>query len=280
MIDRRFGLLGDPVAHSLSPRMYRAAFAHLQIPASYEAHRVPRGDDEGVRRTMRNLAAVGGGNVTVPHKEVAARWLDARTTEVEHTGACNCFWLDEQGRLAGDNTDVTGFLAAAADLEGLQLDGGAVLLIGAGGAARAVAAACASAGVRRMDVWNRSAGRAESLVSELGLSGIASVIREPEFSSETYDLVVNATSLGLERTDPLPLAMEAGRFRYAFDLVYGPGGTEWTRHASAAGIVSIDGLSMLLNQAVLSLERWFGELPDREGVVRAMWKEAGGPVTS
>jgi shikimate dehydrogenase len=104
--------------------MYRAAFAHLQIPASYEAHRVPRGDDEGVRRTMRNLAAVGGGNVTVPHKEVAARWLDARTTEVEHTGACNCFWLDEQGRLAGDNTDVTGFLAAAADLEGLQLDGG------------------------------------------------------------------------------------------------------------------------------------------------------------
>ena len=275
MSHSEFGLIGDPVSHSLSPRMYATAFAHLQIPAAYEAHRVPRGDADGVRRMMWRLAARGGGNVTVPHKETAAEWLDVRATAVELTGACNCFWLDEQDRLAGDNTDVRGFLAAAADLPGLQLEGGAVLLLGAGGAARAVAVACASAGVRRLDVWNRSVGRAESLVSELGLTGTASVIRQPESSSEAYDLVVNATSLGLESTDPLPLILEVGRFRYAFDLVYGPGGTQWTRHASEAGIFSIDGLSMLVHQAVLCLERWFGELPDREGVARSMWTEAG-----
>ncbi len=269
-----FGLIGDPVSHSLSPRMYTAAFDHLQIPAAYEAHRVPRGDDDGVRRTMWRLAGGGGGNVTVPHKEAAAGWLDVRTTEVERTGACNCFWLDEQDRLAGDNTDVPGFLAAAADLPGLQLEGGAVLLLGAGGAARAVSAACVSAGVRRLDVWNRSVGRAEALISELGLAGIASVMRQPETSLEAYDLVVNATSLGLEISDSLPLVLEAGRFSYAFDLVYGPGGTQWTRHASEAGIVSIDGLSMLVHQAVLCLERWFGELADPEEVARLMWTEA------
>ncbi len=275
MSHSRFGLIGDPVSHSLSPRMYTAAFAHLQIPAAYEAHRVLRGDDAGVRHTMWRLAAGGGGNVTLPHKETAAAWLDVRTTEVERTGACNCFWLDEQDRLTGDNTDVPGFLEAAADLPGLQLDGGAVLLLGAGGAARAVAAACVSAGVRRLDVWNRSVGRARSLIADLGLAGIASVMRQPESSSEAYDLVVNATSLGFVRADPLPLVLEAGRFRYAFDLVYGPGGTQWTRHASEAGIVSIDGLFMLVHQAVLCLERWFGELPDREGVARSMWTEAG-----
>jgi shikimate dehydrogenase len=269
--DRKYGLVGDPVAHSLSPRLFRAAFEYLEIPAFYRAHRVPRGDDEGLRMKMRELAS-GGGNVTVPHKESAARLLDVRSINVERTGATNCFWLDPEGRLVGDNTDVGGFLAAAADLEGFRLEEAAVLLLGAGGAARAIAAACASAGVRQLDVWNRSAGRAETLISDLGLAVIASVSVAPASSSHTYDLVVNATSLGLDPADPLPLELEADRFRYALDLVYGPGGTDWTRHASEAGVPALDGHSMLVNQALLSLERWIGEVFDRDGVARAMWK--------
>jgi len=225
---------------------------------------------------MRELAS-GGGNVTVPHKESAARLVDVRSTNVERTGATNCFWLDAEGRLVGDNTDVGGFLAATRDLDGFSLEGAAVLLLGAGGAARAVAAACASARVRKLDVWNRSAGRAEALISDLGLARIGTVALAPAASAEGYDLVVNATSLGVDRGDPLPLELEAGRFRYAFDLVYGPGGTDWTRHASEAGIRSIDGHSMLVSQAVLSLERWIGVVADREGVARAMWKAAGAP---
>jgi len=272
--DRRYGLVGDPVAHSLSPRLFRAAFAYLDISASYKAHRVPHGDGQGLRKKMRELAS-GGGNVTVPHKEAAARMLDVRSMKVERTGAANCFWLDAEGRLAGDNTDVGGFLAAVADLEGFRLQGAAVLLLGAGGAARAVAAACASARVRQLDVWNRSSGRAETLVSDRGLAVIATVRVAPAASSETYDLVVNATSLGLDRADPLPLELEADRFRYAFDVVYRPGGTDWTRHASEAGVPSIDGHSMLVNQAVLSLENWIGEVSDRDGVAQAMWKAAG-----
>lgn len=272
---RRYGLLGDPVAHSLSPCLYRAAFAYLQMPAVYEAHRVPRGDAEGLRTRMRELGASGGGNVTVPHKTVASQWLDVRLAGVEDTGACNCFWIDTEGGLVGDNTDVGGFLAATVDLEGLRLEGASVLLLGAGGAGRAVAAACASAGVGRLDVWNRSARRAETLIAELDLAGIASVSPAPADSSENYDLVVNATSLGLDRADPLPLPLEADRFRYAFDLVYRRGGTDWTLQASAAGVPSIDGLSMLVNQAVLSLERWLGDVSDRDGVARAMWQAVG-----
>lgn len=272
--DRRYGLVGDPVAHSLSPRLFRAAFAFLEIPAVYKAHRVPRGDGEGLRMKVRELAS-GGGNVTVPHKESAARLLDVRSVNVERTGATNCFWLDPEGRLVGDNTDVGGFLAAAADLEGFRLEGAAVLLLGAGGAGRAVAAACASAGVRQLDVWNRSAGRAETLISDLGLAAIATASLTPAAASHTYDLVVNATSLGLDRADPLPLELEADRFRYALDLVYGPGGTAWTRHASEAGVPSLDGHSMLVNQALLSLEKWIGEVSDRAGVARAMWKAIG-----
>ncbi len=269
---RRYGLLGDPVSHSLSPRLYGAAFRCLQVAAVYDAHRVPGRDAEALRQMMLELGASGGGNVTLPHKQLAASHLDVRSSAVDRTGACNCFWFDSAGRLAGDNTDVGGFLNAAADLDELQLEGASVLLLGAGGAARAVALACALAGVRRLALYNRTVGRAEVLVSDLGIEEIATVCSDREVSSEPWDLVVNATSLGLGRTDALPLVLERDRFRFAFDLVYGPGGTNWTRHAAAMDIPAIDGLSLLVSQALLSLEIWLGSVPDIDGVTRAMWR--------
>ena len=271
----RYGLLGDPVTHSLSPALYRVAFDYLQVPAVYEAHRVPRNDAAALGRRMLELAASGGGNVTVPHKGLAASHLEVSSTSVDRTGACNCFWLDSAGRLAGDNTDVEGFLAATPDLTALKLEGASVLLLGAGGGARAVALACSEAGVGRLVVCNRTVSRAEALVSHLGIEEVAIVGSHAEVSSDSWDLVVNATSLGLVPGDPLPLALEPDRFGCAFDLVYGLGGTEWTRHAVAMGVQAIDGRSMLVNQAVLSLERWLGPLPDRGSVALEMWRAAG-----
>jgi shikimate dehydrogenase len=271
---RRYGLLGDPVTHTLSPRLYRVAFAYLNIPAVYEAYRVPKGDATALGRRMLELGSSGGGNVTLPHKGLAASHLEVSSTAVGRTGACNCFWLDTAGRLAGDNTDVEGFLAAATDLNALRLEGASVLLLGAGGGARAVALACSDAGVGRLVVYNRTVGRAEALVSDLGIEEVATVGSHVEISSGRWDLVVNATSLGLMPGDPLPLTLEPDRFGCAFDLVYGLGGTEWTRHAVAMGIQAIDGLSMLVSQAVLSLERWLGPLPDRASVAREMWRAA------
>lgn len=275
MNDRgRYGLLGDPVDHSLSPALYRAAFAFLQVPAVYEAHRVPGHDAAALGRRMFELGASGGGNVTVPHKSSAASYLQVRSSAVDRTGACNCFWLESGGRLAGDNTDVEGFLSATVDLSALQLEGASVLLLGAGGGARAVALACSEAGVGRLVLYNRTVGRAEALVTDLGIEDVATVGSHVEISSDVWDLVVNATSLGLARGDALPLTLERDRFGCALDLVYGPGGTDWTRHAVAMGIQAVDGLSMLVSQAALSLERWLGPLPDRDGVTRAMWQAA------
>jgi shikimate dehydrogenase len=271
---QRYGLLGDPVAHSLSPSIYRAAFGHLGIDASYDAVRVPGGDLDALDREMRDLAASGGGNVTVPHKEAAARIVDVVRPYAKRTGACNCFWLDESGRLVGDNTDVGAFLHATEDLDGLDLAGANVLLLGAGGAARAVAVACESAGVRRLDVHNRTAERAERLIEELGLEKIARTVAVPPGSVTTYELVVNSTSLGIEPVDLLPVSFGDVRVRFAFDLVYGRGGTEWTRAAAFAGVPATDGLSMLVRQAVLSLERWFGVESIREGTTDTMWAAA------
>ena len=223
---------------------------------------------------MREIGSSGGGNVTVPHKELAASHLDIRSSAVDGTGACNCFWLDSSGRLVGDNTDVGGFLMAASEIDGLRLGEAAVLLLGAGGAGRAVAAACAIAGVRRLTVRNRTTKRAEAMIAELGLEELATVCSEQEVPSGSYELVVNATSLGLATGDALPLVLDRGLHRRAFDLVYGPAGTEWTRHATAMGIPAADGLSMLVHQATLSLERWMGPLRDRDEVVRAMWRAA------
>lgn len=270
--ERRYGLLGDPVAHSLSPLLYRAAFSFLSLPATYEAHRVPRGDSQALRQLMRQVGSSGGGNVTVPHKELAAAQLDVRLAAVDGTGACNCFWVDSAGRLVGDNTDVGGFLAAASEIDGLRLEGASVLLLGAGGAARAVAAACAVAGVRRLTVKNRGTERAEAMIAELGLEDSATVCTGMEVPSASYDLVVNATSLGLGTGDSLPLVLDPERHRRAFDVVYGRDGTAWTRHAAAAGVPANDGLSMLVHQAALALERWLGPVPDRNGLVEAMWR--------
>ncbi|MEE8571620.1 MAG: shikimate dehydrogenase [Gemmatimonadota bacterium] len=271
---RRYGLLGDPVAHSLSPSMYKAAFVHLGIEASYEAVRVPGGDLDALAREMCDLAASGGGNVTVPHKEDAARIVDVVRPYAKRTGACNCFWLDDSGRLVGDNTDVGGFLHATRDLDGLDLAGAKVLLLGAGGAARAVAVACESAGVGRLDIQNRTVDRAERLIEELGLAKIARTVAVPAGSETTYDLVVNSTSLGIEPVDLPPLSFGEVTARFAFDLVYGRGGTAWTREAALARVPAIDGLSMLVRQAVLSLERWFGVESIREGTTDAMWVAA------
>lgn len=269
---RTFGLIGDPVAHSLSPRMHGAAFRSLGLAAEYRTVRVPGGHPDGVGPAMRRLAAKGGGNVTLPHKETAAAALDVASDEVRATGACNCFWADAKARLCGDNTDVGGIRRALDELSGLRLAGARVLVLGAGGAARAAVVACARAGARRIEVRNRSPARARALVRALaGRVGEASelVAASPGAPAGPIDLVVQATSLGLSAGDPLPLDLSGLRVGAALDLVYAPGGTAWARHARAAGAETLDGRRVLLHQGVLSLARWLGREPDA-GTVAAM----------
>ncbi len=279
---RRLGLIGDPVEHSLSPRMHAAAFDALGIDAEYVLVRVPDGDDEAVSRAMRRFAESGGGNVTLPHKGRAAQALDRATEAVRRTGACNCFWQTDTGELAGDNTDVLAVHAVLAErLEGRAPED--VLILGAGGAAAAVAVAAARLDAGRIRVANRTPARATRLVRRLRESGLLA-------DSESWpvagicDVLVNATSLGLSAGDPPPASFDRVTARFVLDMVYagsddGPDGeTAWVRAARTRGIDAAGGLEVLVRQGAACYPRWFGvEAPldalrrgvDAEGESRA-----------
>lgn len=273
---RVFALLGWPVEHSLSPVIHEAAFRELGLDATYLSLPVR---DEELNGALPAVARAGGGNVTVPHKEAAARLLDRPSADVRRTGACNCFWA-EDGEVAGDNTDVGGFRSAVDAWPEARLRGGDFLLLGAGGAARAVVAACVDAGVESVEIWNRTTERARGLVRDARQSGSDAgtdlrVLEARWDADGPYDLVVNATSLGLDPDDPLPLELDDVRAAAVFDLVYGEEGTPWTRHARRIGVPARDGLEMLVRQAGLSLERWLGVAPPLGAMRRAARSAAG-----
>jgi len=252
---RLVALLGDPVHHSLSPRFQNAAFRAAGLDAVYLALRC---DAHAIADLIRAIAAAGGaGNVTVPLKQRAAKALDVRTAAVDRTGACNAFWA-EDGRLVGDNTDVVGVRRALDDLRG-DWRGARALLLGAGGAASAALCALVDGGAD-VTVANRSTGRAEALAARFARAAaqVDSVYLD-RVEAAAFDLVVNATSLGLAAEDPVPLDPDSIRPTAAvLDLVYSPSRTPWVRALVERGIAAEDGLGVLLYQGAAAFERWWG----------------------
>lgn len=277
---RRLALIGDPVDHSLSPRMHAAGFAALGIDGEYVLARVPAAEPGDVGRTMQRFAATGGGNVTLPHKLVAAQALERSTDAVRLTGACNCFWL-EGDRLTGDNTDVAAVAGVVRELVGGRTPSD-VLVLGAGGAGAAAAVAGAALGASRIRIANRTPVKATRLARRLAEFGLpATAERWPV--AGTCDVVVNATSLGLEPADPLPASFDRITARAALDLVYGPpgaandgnggsraSGTRWTRAAEERGIPATDGIEVLLRQGAACYPHWFGVDPPLEALRRGL----------
>jgi len=253
---RVFAILGDPVAHTLSPAMHNAAFRVLGLPAVYVALRCPPPDVAGLIRALCH--AGGGGNVTVPHKEAAAESVDRPEPAVERLGACNTFWGDD-GATVGDNTDVPGLLAALDDLEPPP---GPWLVIGTGGGARAVAGGARERGAP-IAVASRSADRRRRLEDWARKLDVG--IDEPERCTT----IVNTTPLGLSRGDPLPLAAPPKDAVVALDMVYARGETPWTRAMRAAGLRAVDGRGMLVAQGAEALERWFPGVRAPVEVMRA-----------
>ena len=260
MIDgntRVFALLGDPVAHSLSPAMQNAAFRALGLRAVYVALRCSTDD---VAPLMRALArAGGGGNVTIPHKEAAALAVDRRLDEAAEVGACNVFWREEDA-VAGGNTDVEGLLRA---VEPLEPPPAPWLIVGTGGGARAAAVAASRCGVR-VAVSSRSPERAGAFTRWIVEQGIGSA------APRECRLVINATPLGLRPDDPLPV--EPGltpQASVAFDMVYRTGETPWVRAMRAAGCRAADGRAMLVAQGAAALRRWFPEVAPPTEIMRA-----------
>lgn len=263
---RLVALLGDPVEHSLSPRFQNAAIRAAGLPAVYMALRCAATFDG----LLLGIARAGGaGNVTIPHKARAAALLDVATPAVEKTGACNTFWL-EDGQVHGDNTDVEGFAGAVRAVMGPPT-GARVLVLGAGGAARAAVLALIQGRADAVHVLNRSPARARSLQESLDPAArrVTVLERADAARREGYDLVVNATALGLGAEDPAPLDLALPvRVGAVLDLTYRERPSALIAAARTADIPAADGREMLLQQGAASFRRWFGREPDLE-VMRA-----------
>jgi shikimate dehydrogenase len=260
---RLLAVLGDPIAHSLSPTMHNAAFAALGLDAVYVAFRTPA---PALGAVLDALAAVGGaGNITVPHKEAAERAITRKTELCTRVGACNTFWT-ENGDLVGDNTDVAGVRAALAELDVPVTPGagGRWLVIGTGGAARAVAVVAAEARIE-LSVRSRDATRAQEFVAWAKTTASSAQVARPPY---LQDVIINTTPLGLDQHDPLPLEPAAiPEAKVVLDLVYGAGETAWVRALRAAGARAADGRAMLAHQGAAAFARWF---PDQAAPVAVM----------
>jgi shikimate dehydrogenase len=253
---RVFALLGDPVAHSLSPAMHNAAFHVLGLGAVYVPLRCTPADVPALIGALSR--AGGGGNITVPYKEAAARAVDRSSGMVERLGACNAFW-GADGSCVGDNTDVPGLLAA---LDALAAPPDGWLVIGTGGGARAVVGAAAERGAA-VAVASRSDQRRLAFEAWARDQGV-SVTRPAECGT-----VINATPLGLSAGDRLPLSAPPPCAAVALDMVYIRGETPWTHAMRAAGLRAADGRTMLVAQGAASLERWFPGVDAPVEVMRA-----------
>jgi len=269
-------VVGRPVGHSLSPAMHNGVIARLGLPLCYFPVELPEGRLEGFLRIVREANFLGG-NVTIPFKEEAAALCDTRSEAVDACGAANTL-VAREGKLHAENTDGDGFLDAL-EARGWGRRHGAVVLLGAGGAARGIAFALGKAGARRIAVLNRNPGRAEEVVRALSprlpsvrfsTGGI-----DPGTLGEAIggaDLVVQCTPLGLiGEWEDFPHKAVKKTTRFA-DLVYRAGGTKLVRKLRAQGVSSIDGLPMLACQAARSFALWTGkEVP--EGIFLAYAKK-------
>ena len=261
-----YGIFGHPVSQSLSPAMHNAAFAHLGLDCVYLAFDVdPRNIDRAVS-SIRNLGLCGV-NVTIPHKQSVMAGLDEIAPEASMVGAVNTI-VNENGRLKGYNTDVSGVLRALhSELEFVPQDKNA-FIVGAGGASRAVIVAMCTGGASSVAIVNRTYTKAQELSEEFsarfGDVGFSAAPLEDEERiaqmMERADIVINCSSAGMGDIEPLCLPLDVlGENCVVYDLVYKPPVTPLVRDSRALGLKVESGLGMLLYQGVDAFEIWTGE---------------------
>ncbi|KUL95194.1 shikimate dehydrogenase [Bosea sp. WAO] len=262
-------IIGHPVAHSRSPMIHGHWLAEHGLAGSYERVDVPPGEVAAFLDRIRS-GEFAGGNVTVPNKEAVLPLLDHVSETARRMGAVNTIWI-EGGKLHGDNTDAFGFLAHLdGSAPGWDSRVGTALILGAGGAARAVVHGLAERGVGRIILVNRSPARAQELAADFGANVEARRWDEADGLVAESDLIVNTTSLGMQGQPPLELDLAGLRLgTIVDDIVYVPLETALLAEARARGGLPVDGLGMLLHQAIPGFERWFGVRPQVTPALRA-----------
>lgn len=274
-----YGIFGYPVKHTFSPGMHNAAFKRLGIDACYVPFAVrPEGLGDAVRAVR--VLGLRGLNITVPHKEKVIPLLDELSEEARLIGAVNTVEMKD-GRLIGHNTDGRGFLRALKEDARFSPKGKRFLFIGSGGAARAVGFSLALAGAARIQFRDIDRQKADALAGDIRDKTRAEATSLSEealaASAREADCIINATPLGLKRSDPLPLPKDYLLKRHLVcDLVYNPPETPLLKAAKASGAKRLPGLGMLLYQGVIAFEIWTA----RKAPVRIMKTALTGQIRS
>jgi shikimate dehydrogenase len=273
-----YGLIGDPVSQSLSPHMHNQEFEKLGLNACYHPFRISREDLEAGIRGMKVLG-IQGFNVTVPHKSAVMPFLDEIDLLAQTIGAVNTV-VRKDGRFIGYNTDGLGFVKA------LQIDwkedlaDESALIVGAGGAAKAIYHSLLSVDVKHIDVCNRTAEKAAKLIrsKQNNGTGKAMTLEEAEKNLGHYSLVIQTTSIGMaphEGASPISLdKLAPGAF--VSDIIYNPRQTAFLKEAAQKGAKTQNGVGMLVHQGVLAFEKWTGLTPDADRMTEIVMNHMGG----
>lgn len=278
---RQLAIIGYPVGHSISPAMHQEAFRHQRMNCNYSAFAV---EPAHLKAAVEGLRALGflGANVTIPHKETVIGLLDEVAPTARQIGAVNTI-VNRGGRLIGYNTDGWGFISSLEEA-GVRPAGVSAVVLGAGGAARAITVYLALARVRRLTISNRTVARAEELAREVRKAAPDLPVYAVEASSQAErealmdaGLVVNCTPLGMTpdvNSTPLQEINLLPQQAVVYDTVYAPADTRLLRAARLRGLRAIGGLGMLVHQGACAWEYWFG----RRGPVGVMYSAAKGTL--
>ena len=265
------GVMGDPVVHSRSPKLHNYWLAKYGLSGVYVPLAITAGQ---LRAALRALPALGfsGCNLTIPHKEAALEIVDQIDPLARRVGAVNCVVVAADGSLEGQNHDAFGYIESVREAQpSWRADRGPIIVIGAGGGARAVLVSLIDAGASEIRLVNRTLARAKSLARELGGSIMALNWQEREVALEDAAMLINATSQGMVGEPPLDLALDSLPVSaLVSDIIYIPRETALLAAARKRGNQTVNGLGMLLHQARPAFHAWFGIMPEVTAELRAM----------
>ena len=258
---RTYGIVGDPVGHSISPAMFNAAFDYLNLDSDYVPFCVKKAD---LRQALEGIKAlnIAGVNITIPHKVAAVSCMDMLNSQASEIGAINTV-LNSNGKLTGYNTDSDGFLKIFEN-KGISIKNKKVVVLGAGGASRAIIYALVKSGAD-LTILNRTTEKSLALADNYLMPGGGKIkalkLTESNLASEIAkaDLFVNTTSVGMNKDESIIDTKMLRPSLVVCDIVYTPRKTRLLRDAEAIGAVIIEGVEMLIGQAVLSFELWTGK---------------------
>lgn len=280
-MEQVFGVIGDPIGHSLSPIIHNDAFMNLGIKARYHAFHVKKQDLEIAVKGMKALG-IKGFNVTVPHKVAIIPFLDELDESAQLLHAVNTV-VNDNGKLIGYNTDGYGFYRSLKEHVDVHPQNVKVLIIGAGGAARAIYTTLAKEGFSHIDLVNRTVERAHALKENCPIEVKGEVFTYQQFakSKDPYDVMIQTTSIGMKpnvNEKPIDLKGHVHEKTVVADIIYNPIQTALLQEAESLGLATVDGVGMLVHQGAYAFQLWTGKEPDAERMKQLLYEKLRGTI--